>query len=227
MQIKVNIKGLDSLRSTIKNVEKQVRFAASKAINETAKRVAEAMPEELERAIDRPTPFTKRGVRVLKYANKGDITAKVGFMGIQAKYMQLQIEGGTRPADLRGVRLPSAIKVNEFGNIPKGVITQLIAVANKERKLGKVKARRIAVSSKVELFYGDPVDHNGKRFPRGIYKRIKDGGRGRLIPIVVFPVTSLRYKKKFDFYAVAAKIINKNIQPEFDKALENALRTAR
>ena len=30
-------------------------------------------------------------------------------------------------------------------------------------KLGKVKARRVQVSSKVELFYGDPLDKTGKK----------------------------------------------------------------
>ena len=76
------------------------------------------MPAELEKTLDRPTPFTKQGVRILRYANKGRLETVIGFMDAQAKLHA--------PADRRrhphagpgGLRLPAAIKVNRFGNIP-------------------------------------------------------------------------------------------------------------
>lgn len=227
MKISVSIKGLDALKASIGNQAKQINFAASKALNATAKKVSEAMPAEIDRAIDKPTPFTRRGVRVLKYANKANLSATVGFMEAQARYMKWAIEGGTRPADARGVRLPSAIQVNEFGNIPRGVIKQLIAVANKERKLGRVKDRRIAVSNKVELFYGDPTDASGKEYPRGIYKRVTANGRNQLIPIVVFPKTAVKYKKRFDFFGKVRAVVAKEWSVQFNAALADALRSAR
>ncbi len=227
MKISVSVKGLNALKASLGNQAKQIPFATSKALNATAKKVAEAMPAEIDKAIDRPTPFTRRGVRVLKYANKANLAATVGFMDAQAKYMKWAIEGGTRPADKRGVRLPSAIKVNEFGNIPKGIIHQLVAVANKERKLGRVKGRRVAISNKVELFYGDPTDQNGKAYPRGIYKRVAVNGRHQLIPIVVFPVTPVKYAKRFDFGAKARAVVEKEWEKQFNAALADALRTAR
>lgn len=221
--IKIDVRGLDAVRANLDGLGKQVAFAASKALNATGKVVADAMPAEIEKVIDRPTPFTKRGVRVLRYANKGKLEATVGFMKAQADYMRWQIEGGARQPGAAGLRLPSAIKVNEFGNIPKGLIGQLVAVARKERRLGKVKARRIAVSRDVELFYGDPVDQTGKAWPRGIYKAT----RHALIPLVVFPVTPARYRAIFDFPRIAEGIVRREWSLQFDKAMAEALRTAR
>lgn len=223
MKITVNVKGLESVKAHIAGMGKQVAFAASKALNATGKAVADAMPAEIEQAIDKPTPFTKRGVRVLKYANKAKLETTVGFMDAQAKYMRWQVEGGTRNPGAAGLKLPAAIKLNEFGNIPRGVIGQLMATARKERGLSKATSRRVKVSGKVELFYGDPTDQKGKPWPRGIYKI----ANGALIPLVIFPRQSAQYKVRFDFPRIAARIVQAEWPRQFDAALENALRTAR
>lgn len=223
MKISVDIKGMEAIKAKLSGMGRQVSFAASQALNATGKTVSDAMPPEIEKAIDKPTPFTKKGVRVLKYANKADLNTTVGFMSAQAKYMRLQIEGGTRNPGAAGLRLPAAIKVNEFGNIPKGVIGQLIAVARKERGLKKATAKRVRVSAKVELFYGDPTDQKGKVWPRGIYK----SANGQLIPLIIFPVKTATYRPRFDFQRIAAAIVAKEWPRQFDQALADALRTAR
>ena len=223
MRIDVEVKGIEAVKAHFAGMGKQVAFAASKALNATGKAVADAMPAELDRVLDKPTPFTRRGVRVLNFANKAKLETTVGFMKAQAEYMRWQVEGGSRQPGAAGLRLPSAIKVNEFGNIPKGIIGQLIAVARKERKLGKVKARRVQVSSKVALFYGDPLDKTGKTWPRGIYKVANDS----LIPLVVFPVSPARYRAIFDFKRIAEGVVKREWSRQFDMALADALRTAR
>jgi len=221
--IKVEIKGMKALQASLAGMQKQVNFAASKALNRIAKNISDAMPQEIENAIDRPTPFTKRGVGVLKYAKRDDRIAIVGFRRKQAEYMQWQVEGGTYNPGSKGLRLPSAIKLNQYGNIPKGIIAQLISVARKERGLKKASSKRIRVSANVELFYGDPKDQKGKAWPRGIYKAVNNA----LIPLIVFPVTQAKYKVKFDFYGKAERIANKEWRKAFDEELDNALRTAR
>lgn len=223
MKISVDVKGVEATKAYIAGMGKQVSFAASKALNATGQKVSDAMPAEIEKAIDKPTPFTKKGVRVLKYANKAKLETTVGFMRAQAKYMALQVEGGTRNPGPAGLKLPAAIKVNEFGNIPKGVIGQMVRVARKEQGLKKATAKRVRVSSKVELFYGDPTDHKGKAWPRGIYKV----ANGQLIPLVIFPVTTAKYKAIFDFPRIAAAVVAKEWPRQFDLALAEALRTAR
>jgi hypothetical protein len=223
MKISVDVKGIEAAKAYLVGRAKQVAFAASKALNATGKKVAEAMPDEIERALKGPVPFTKKGVRVLKYANKARLETTVGFMAAQAKYMEYQVAGGTRNPGPAGLKLPTAIKLNEFGNIPKGVIGQLVAVARKERGLKRATSRRVKVSAKVDLFYGDPTDNKGKVLPRGIYKI----ANGALIPLVVFPQKPAQYRARFDFCSKAGAIVKREWPRQFDAALADAMRTAR
>lgn len=223
MKITVDVKGLEAVKAQLTGLGKQVAYATSQALNATGKAVADAMPAEMEQALDKPTPFTKRGVRVLKYANKARLETTVGFMAAQSKYMQWQVEGGARNPGAAGLKLPAAIKLNEFGNIPRGVIGQLMATARKERGLSKATSRKVRVSNKVELFYGDPTDQKGKVWPRGIYKI----ANGALIPLVIFPRKTAQYRVRLDFPRIAERIIAKEWQRQFDTALQNALRTAK
>ena len=221
--ITVRLDGFGASLSRLAGFQRQIPFAASKALNAVGKKVSEAMPAEIERALDRPTPFTKRAVRVLDYAKKTKMSVTVGVAPIQEKYLKYAIDGGTRNPGPAGLKLPSAINLNEFGNVPKGLIKQLIAVANKERKLSKVKARRVAVSNKVDLFYGDPVDQKGKTYPRGIYKR----ANGRLIPLIVFPVAPAKYKPRLPFRQKAEAVVRVEWSRQADIAMAEALWTAR
>ena len=223
MKLTVDIKGLDATRAKISGLGKQVAFAASQALNQTARDIAAAMPAEIEQAIDRPVEFTKRGVGILgPGARKDRLEVTVGFKRAQAAYMKWAIEGGTYNPGPKGLRLPAAIQLNQYGNIPKGVIAQLIAVARKEQGMKKATARRVKVSSKVELFYGDPTDA-GKPRPRGIYKI----ANGALIPLIIFPQRSATYRARFDFQGKAVEITNRNWPRNFDAALQAALRTAK
>lgn len=223
MKVTVSTQGIDAARAHLRGLGKQVAFAASQALNQTARDIAAAMPAEIEQAIDRPVEFTKRGVGILgPGARRDNLQVTVGFKRAQAAYMKWAIEGGTYNPGAKGLRLPAAIKLNEYGNIPKGIIGQLIAVARKEQGLKKATSRRVKVSSKVDLFYGDPTD-NGKPRPRGIYKV----ANGALIPLIIFPQRSATYRARFDFGGKAAAIAQRNWPRNFDTALQNALRTAR
>lgn len=223
MKISVKIDGLEAVKDRIIGMGKQVNFAASKALNATAKKVADAMPEELERSLDRPTPFTKRGVRVLRYASKAKLEATVGFMAAQAKYMELQIAGGTRQPGRAGLKIPAAVQLNQYGNIPRGIIAQLVAVARKEQGLKKATSRKVKVSVKLELFYGDPPDVAGRKWPRGIYKI----ANGALIPLIIFPQVAANYRPRFDFQGKAKAIVEREWPAQFDNAMADAIRTAR
>ena len=212
--------------AALAGLEKQVRFATARALTATAKKIQEGMPAELERALDKPTDFTKRGT-FLKAATKDSLTAIVGFKDRQASYLKWQVEGGVRTPNKKALKLPSAIKLDAHGNIPKGIIKQLIAVARKEGKVGKRTSRRIQVSSKLELFYGDPKDVGARKFPPGIYKIVKQGTRGQLVPLIVFPAVSAKYKPRLNLQRFAQGVVDREWQQQFDVAMRNALSTAR
>lgn len=223
----INIK-VDATKTMamLAGLEKQVKYATARALTATAKKIQAELPGELERALDRPTDFTKKGTFVTR-AERDNLTAVVGFKDRQASYLKWQIEGGTRAPTKKALRLPSAVKLDAFGNLPKGIIKQLIAFARKERKMAKKTSKRIAISNKVDLFYGDPADLGGKRFPPGIYKIVKQGDRGQLIPLVVFPAVSAKYKPRLHLQRFAQSVVDREWQSQFATAWSEAMRTAR
>ena len=219
---------IEQVKRELMGQQKQVLFAASKALNATAKEVQKGVPAMLQKSLDRPTPFTtSEKSTFIKHATKDQLTASVFFKDRQASYLRWQVEGGLRAPTNKALRLPSAVQLDQFGNLPRGIIKQLISIARKESKLQKRTARRIKVSNKLEIFYGDPKDGGGKNFPPGIYKIVKLGiGRSRLIPLIVFPAVSARYTKRIDFEGMARPIVASTFGPEFEKALRDALSSA-
>lgn len=102
----------------------QIPFATAVALTKTAKSAQAALKKKVEEEIDNPTPFTKRGFRI-KGANKRTLTSEVFIADIQSEYMRFAIEGGTRKPKKRVVIQPGVIKLNRYGNIPKGAIQRL------------------------------------------------------------------------------------------------------
>ena len=74
-------------------------FAAALGLSMTAKKVAKVEQRMMVRELDRPTPFTIKGVRC-QGASKNDfktgLRSRVYLMPTQAEYLRYQIEGGTR-----------------------------------------------------------------------------------------------------------------------------------
>lgn len=219
---------LDAVRKQFAGLEKQVNFAASKALNDVARKVQQAMPSGLKSQLDRPTPFTAsaKATRIIP-AKRDNLAAEVVFKDVQAGYLKWQVEGGVRSPARKALKLPTAINLNEYGNVPRGIISQLISVARKESKMAKRTSRRIKVSNKLELFYGDPADLGGHRFPPGIYKIVQRGAGSQLVPLVVFPATTAKYKKRLDLARIAAPVVSAELPAAFDKALREELASAK
>jgi len=227
MKISISVPGLDAAKRQIAAAQKQVPFAISRALNETANDVRKAIPVKLASVFDRPTPFTtSANAMFIKPATKTRLVASVVFKDRQASYLRYQFEGGIRQPTRKALRLPSAIKLNEYGNLPKGIIKQLVSIARKESTLTKRTSRRIKVSNKLELFYGDPKDVGMHKFPPGIYKIVPKGRATQLIPLIVFPAQAAKYKKRVDLTPLAQAVVLKSFGPAFDRELKKALKSA-
>lgn len=230
MQIKVET-NIGQVQAWLAGQQKQVQYATAVALTRTAAVLKRELPAELDRVFDRPTPFTKRGI-FLKAARKDDLTAEVGFMDVQARYLRLQVEGGTRQPGPRGIKLPGNVELNAFGNIPKGLTDKLKAAA-KSGELGAAVTRRLGVTRErrkgaapIQLFYGKPSGGRWNDAPVGIWRRVP-GKPGKLIPVIVFEDTPARYKKRLDLHRFAAPIVQREFAQQFDRALRDALDTAR
>lgn len=230
MQITVKVEGLDKTLAHLSGMQKQVRYAAAVALTRTAQDVKEAMPALMERELDRPVAFTKRGLFV-RMARPQTLEAIVGFMDAQAKYMALQIAGGTRKPGPHGIKLPGNITLDSFGNIPRGTIAKLKAMAQ-DGTLAKGIARRLGVSNRrkgaapIQLFLGKPQGRGWEKAPMGIWRRVP-GSPGKLIPVIVFDEKPVRYKPRFHFHDQASRIVTRRWPDNFDRAMADALRTAR
>ena len=231
MLIKID-HNIDVVMAKLSGQQRQVSYAAAVALTRTAAAIKAAMPAELDRVFDRPTSFTKRGI-YLRAARRDSLTAEVGFMTRQASYLRIQAEGGTRQPTARGIRLPGNIELNAFGNIPRGLTDKLKAAA-KDGTLGNAVMRRLGVAAKdrrkgaapISLFYGKPAGSRWDKAPIGIYRRVP-GKPGKLIPVIVFEDTPARYTKRLDLERFANPIVDREFQSQFDRALRDALATAR
>lgn len=236
MQIKVNF-NLDAVRRQLDAAAKQVNFAAAVALTRTAQDVREEIPAALEKALDKPTDFTtsKRGTFV-RMARRDRLESEVGFIPNRARYMALQIEGGIVNPGSAGIKLPGNIQLNAFGNIPKGTIEKLKAAA-KDGSLGATLAKRLNVhgnrrkgAKPIQLFYGQPVGRGWENAPVGIWRRIPPstpGGKGKLIPVVVFAQKPAKYQARFDFKALAQRTVDRRFAAHFDAEFRKALATGR
>ena len=72
----VKLQGFDKTLANIAGLQKQVRFAAAKALTQTAKKVQTRLIAEMGSQFDRPTPYTLRSTFV-KPATKTELSAIV------------------------------------------------------------------------------------------------------------------------------------------------------
>ena len=220
LSVKDNVRQVLSFTDRLSS---QYEFAVASALTETVKQVQRAMPAELEQSLDSPTPFTKSGF-FIKPARKAALTAVVGVKAAQARYLVWQVKGGRRAPTNKALRLPSVVQLNQYGNLPPGVIRQLVARAKAGRRATKTQAARFGVSQELDLFYGEPGDGR----PAGIYKRVViSATRHQLVPIVVFPQQPAQYEQRFDFYGAARRIVLARFAPNLRAAWAKAKATAR
>ncbi|MFY0619033.1 hypothetical protein [Shimia sp.] len=141
-------------RSLSDVAQRQLPFATAMALNDTAADVDEAWTKQMARRLDRPTPFTMRGIRRQR-AVKRRLVATVAFKDIQAQYLRLQVEGGSRKPVGNAILIPVAQKLNRYGNMPKGAVGRSV-----KRK---------------DTFIASRGDKKTAHLRPGIYKRPKRG----------------------------------------------------
>lgn len=200
----------------------QLPFATTLALTRTAKDAADALTAAMPHELDRPTPFTQKAW-AFQRASKTDLTARVFAKDAQAKYLQYQVFGGNRAPTNVALKLPAQIKLNEFGNIPRAEIKRLIQLAQEGKRLTRVRGARLGISSKLDLFYGDP----GNGMPPGIFKRVQQGSVHHLVPIVLFPHIVAHYTPRIPMRATVERVVRARFGANWSDAWAQAMRSAR
>tara|TARA_Y100001963_G_C6653844_1_gene387045 strand:- start:47 stop:694 length:648 start_codon:yes stop_codon:yes gene_type:complete len=197
-----------------KQYRRQIPFATSVALNSTAFDARADVQEALPKFLDRPSPFTIKGVQVKKSSKKKLISA-VGFAsktfgklpagtGIPpAEYMKRLIKGGTRNPYNKYIAIPATKRdQNKYGSLKRGQVRRLL-------------------SNKAKYFGGVPKGNENWGF--GIWERTGKGGRKSIRKRVIF-VDQAKYEKKFPFKRLVVQTIKKTFSKNFQKAFKNAIK---
>ncbi|GJE74954.1 hypothetical protein [Methylorubrum suomiense] len=135
MKIEFDVSGFEQGADAF--VEQAIGPAIVEAVNAAAERgrlaVAAAMPAYL----DRPTPFTQFGVGMFAAVSvvgpERETSALVRIKPDQARYLQYQIDGGTRgPGDYattaQGPLVPGVdAELDAYGNLPRDYVDEQLA----------------------------------------------------------------------------------------------------
>ena len=218
MQISVKADVKQLTKSLTRIQRKQIPFATSKALNNVAFDVRKSLQDGLETHLDRPTPYTKRGVQVEK-STKNKLVAEVGFRSktfgngqgsvTQAEYMERQIKGGLRTPKGSAIPVPIVknLKLNKYGSITRNKINNALGNENK-------------------FFSGKPKGAKSKGTGEGIWERY-GGKRNPKIKMIISWNNHTDYQARYPFKNIAMRSVRNNFRKRFDNALQQALSTAR
>ncbi len=200
----------------------QMPFATALALTLTAKDAEGELTRAMPQYLDKPTPFSMKAWTTSR-ATKGSLVARVFAKDAQAKYLRWQIDGGERAPTRKALKLPTAIALDQFGNIPKRDLAKLIQLAKQGKRLTRVRGARLGISTAIDLFYGAPDDGR----PAGIYKRVQQGSVHHLIPLVVFPRKAAHYKPRLPMASIVGRAVRGRFAANFATAWSRAVGSAR
>ncbi len=223
--------------SRLSDVErKQVPFATVMALTETAMNVRMSTcwccPSSLTAdALHAEQPEGDAGKQI------HDALQRVlqDFRNTDRHYLLPQVHGGVRPIKRfehwlirRGLMksdefaVPAkGMKLNAFGNISPGVITQILSqlAAGPDATQWETKtSRKRQAQTRARYF----VPRDGSKLPRGIWRRTDK----RIEPVLLF-VGSVSYTARYQFCEISNRVASTRMQSNFDLAMARALVTAR
>ena len=247
------------VQRALKQAASQVPFAMRTAINKTAVKAQKAIKAEMPKVFDRPTNWVLNSLRI-KYAEKtkvlSELSAEIAYKDRNtAESSRSMIEphvfSGKRSYKAMEVRLMrvgilprgynavpgEAAKLDAFGNMNKGQITQVLNVLGTYTEAGYNKAnektiKRLAKGSVKKniagfVYWVNPVGPSkAKHLQPGVYQRVKSPLGTVLKPVLIF-VKQAQYRKRLDFFGIGKRVVNREFAGEFNSAFDAALKTAR
>ena len=121
INVKTNDKELKKQMGLFKR--KHLPDATAKAINNVGAKVVNAQRAQIQKRLDRPTPFTIKSVDMPKKfrAKPNDLSALIFIKDIAAKYLKYVYEGGIEKAKKSSILAPvtsaGGERLNKFGNV--------------------------------------------------------------------------------------------------------------
>jgi len=227
MEFKFSIDGLEEAKKLVS--PDLLKKILKRTINQTAQDAKAELKEEMKRVFDNPTPFTLNSVYTRLDPQELSVVIGLkdwGGKGTPAsKYLAPQIFGGPREMKrseklLGNFYVPgTGAKLNQYGNLPPGLITQVISALGRFKEVGflmNVTAGSRRQNRKPRNFF--MVGKNNKGLHAGVWERMANN---RVRPMLIF-VDQPTYKERFDFFGVVKKIVTQRLTPNFEEALRRA-----
>lgn len=225
-----------TLRRLDNMTARQLPFALSRALNDTAKDIQEAERKEMQRVFDRPTPYTL-GAFMVRPATKENLVATVERKDqvVGKHYLEVEEKGGPRPATsleklLRSRLAYSGIiqailpadnaRLDQYGNWSSGQRNEVLSAIGAMRdSTSNRTARSLKRKKNPSKFF---VPTSG--LPGGVYERT---AAGQLKIILAFTAKAPTYTPRFNFGEVAQTVAKANLPVWFDLRMQEAIASAR
>ncbi len=210
--------------------KEQLPFAAALAATWTAQDVQTAEKKLISTVFDRPNRYTKNSVYI-KSATKRNPIAAVWLKddwatakgGNAAEYLSPHIFGGPRKAKRfeKAMRRRGLLKLNQFvvparpakrdrfGNVSRGQIGKMLSNIGAQHDNAQNSKRGISYF----LF------ENNDGSLSGVWQRTANG----IMPFMLFTDKAPTYKKRFSFYEMAQRTLNRRSIRNFHRAMDHAL----
>ena len=215
INISIDASGINKAQAWLAQIQGQMPYAASRALNDAAKKVAEDLNKSTTQYFDRPTRFTQNAYRVSSRSNKTNLTAEIRPKSIQERYLLPSIRGGVRPQRpserrLGGIspawRPGSGARLNASGNMSKAAVVKAIKGGDPYFRLG---------------------EQRGKLRP-GIYQRMGSGTMRRYKVKSILSFNKLpNIPRRWPIERIARGSLNASWTPLINRYLAEAIKTAR
>ncbi|HZR34359.1 MAG TPA: hypothetical protein VFA75_03210, partial [Nevskia sp.] len=221
ISVRADVRGLQ--RSLDDFARRQLPFAIAQGLNALGrKHLVPGQRELLKRKLKDPTPFTLNAI-AMKAATKADPRLVIYVKDITAAYLEPFEFGGMHKLIGRGVTWfnPKHIQLNAYGNIPAGALKRL--KARGDIFIGPVKTKAGWVNG---IWQRPKVVRGQRRAGRYAKKGSIAPATGQLVLIVRFG-DAIPVRQRLGWFTNAERIIRREFKPELERAIANAIATAR
>ena len=224
---------------------RQIPFAASKALNQTAVELEKLNRMQMKRRFDKPVRYTLNAFRV-DYSNKRKLVAGVRRKDKPAgkHYFEVEAKGGTRPYKAIEKMASGITGGNKFiiptsqgrgkmknGAINAGEVTRAMSAIGASPSSNPFSRRRQDRAAKTRAGQKNPSQYfvtpagTGKNKSGGIYKRTPAGRKVTKIFHIIEPKPI--YEKRLPFNSYMMKQAKLSFPKYLRREMRAALRTAK
>lgn len=212
MRIKVDVSEATKYLNSI--AAKQLPFATSLAINETAKRVQEAQREEVKKHMKIRRPWVLQGVKIIAWARKNMLSAII-TIDAERDFLAKFEDGGMKRPRGEHIAVPDSVRRTKADIVSRGQRPKSFNF----REAGSGPEAKILKGNR-RTFIIERPDGSG-----GIYQRYGKGANA-IRRLYSFTSDALIHPI-LHFHDTAKRVVPQVFATEFRKAFERAMATAR